>query len=40
MLFGERVAVYYENHTELTDTLRAQNTEFEGIKAGGTYSNH
>jgi hypothetical protein len=38
MLFGETVAVYYENHTEHTDALCGQNAEY--VKAGGTYSNH
>jgi hypothetical protein len=28
MLFGETVAVYCENHTEHTDTLRGQNAGF------------
>jgi hypothetical protein len=28
MLFGETVAVYCENHTEHTDTLCGENTEF------------
>jgi hypothetical protein len=28
MLFGETVAVYCENHTEHTDTLCGQNSEF------------
>jgi hypothetical protein len=28
MLFRETVAVYCENHTEHTDTLRGQNAEF------------
>jgi hypothetical protein len=28
MLFGETVAVYFENHTEHTDTLCGQNAEF------------
>jgi hypothetical protein len=28
MLFGETVAVYYENHTEHTDILCGQNEEF------------
>jgi hypothetical protein len=28
MLFGETVAVYWENHTEHTDTLCGQNAEF------------
>jgi hypothetical protein len=27
MLFGETVAVYCENHTEQTDTLRGQDAE-------------
>jgi hypothetical protein len=27
MLFGETVAVYYENHTEQTNTLCVQNAE-------------
>jgi hypothetical protein len=39
MLFGETVAVYCENHTEHTNTLRGQNVEFFYVKAGGTYSN-
>ena len=28
MLFAETVAVYCENHTEHTDTLRGQNAQF------------
>jgi hypothetical protein len=40
MLFGETVAVYFENHTEHTNTLCGQNAEFCFIKAGGTYSDH
>jgi hypothetical protein len=40
MLFGERVAVYCENHMENIDTLFGQNAEFRYVKAGGTYSNH
>jgi hypothetical protein len=40
MLFGERVAAYYENHTEHTNTLYGQNTEFWYVKADGTYTNH
>jgi hypothetical protein len=40
MLFGETVAVYCENHTEHTDTLRGQNVEFWCVKAGATYTNH
>jgi hypothetical protein len=38
MLFAETVAVYCENHTEHTDTLRGQNAEY--VEAGGTYNNH
>jgi hypothetical protein len=37
MLFGERVTVYCENHTEHTNTLCGQNAEFHYVKAGGTY---
>jgi hypothetical protein len=40
MLFRETVAVYYENHTEHTNTLCAQNAGFQCVKAGGTYNNH
>jgi hypothetical protein len=40
MRFGETVAVYCENHTERTHTVRGQNAEFGYVKAGGTYSNH
>jgi hypothetical protein len=40
MLFRKTVAVYCENHTEHTNTLRGQNVEFWYVKAGGTYSNH
>jgi hypothetical protein len=39
MLFRERVAVYCENHKGHTNTLRGQNAEFMGVKAGGTYYN-
>jgi hypothetical protein len=35
MLFRETVAVYCENHTEHTNTLRGQNAEFLYVKAGG-----
>jgi hypothetical protein len=35
MLFRETVAIYYENHTEHTDTLCGQNAESEYVKAGG-----
>jgi hypothetical protein len=38
MLFGETVAVYYENHTEHTNTLCWQNARY--VKADGTYSDH
>jgi hypothetical protein len=40
MLFGETVAVYCENHTDHTDTLCGQNSEFWYIKAGGTNNDH
>jgi hypothetical protein len=40
MLFGKTVAVYYENHTEHTDTVCGQNAEFWYVKASGTYNNH
>jgi hypothetical protein len=40
MVFGERVIVYCENHTEHTDALCGQNVEFWCVKAGGTYSDH
>jgi hypothetical protein len=40
MLFGETVAVYCENHTELTDTLCGQNADFTCLQAGGTYTNY
>jgi hypothetical protein len=40
MLFGETVAVYWENHTEHTDTLCGQNAGFLCVKAGDTYSDH
>jgi hypothetical protein len=32
------LAVYCENLTEHTDTLRGQNVEFHCVRAGGTYS--
>jgi hypothetical protein len=38
MLFGERVAVYCENHTEHTNALCGQNAEFRYVKADRTYS--
>jgi hypothetical protein len=40
MLFGETVAVYYENNTEHIAILCGQNAEFWRVKAGGTYTNH
>jgi hypothetical protein len=40
MLFKETVAVYFENHTEHTDTLYFQNTEFCCVRSGGIYRNH
>jgi hypothetical protein len=38
MLFGETVAVYSENHTGHTDTLCGQNSGFQYVEAGGTYT--
>jgi hypothetical protein len=40
MLFGETVAVYYENHMEHAHTLCGQNAEFWYVKNCGIYSNH
>jgi hypothetical protein len=40
MLSGDTVAVYCENHTLHTNTLFGQKTDFQYVKAGGTYSNH
>jgi hypothetical protein len=40
MLFGETVAVYYDNHTKHIDALCSQNAEFWYVTAGGTYNNH
>jgi hypothetical protein len=39
MLFKETVAVYFENHVELTSILCEQNVEFLYVEAGDTYSN-
>jgi hypothetical protein len=40
MLFREIVTVYCDNNTEhAANTLRGQNSEFQYVKAGGTYSN-
>jgi hypothetical protein len=36
VMFGETVAVYCENHT---DARYGQNTEFQYVKACGTYIN-
>jgi hypothetical protein len=36
MLFMETVAVYCENHTEHTNTLRGQNAHFCNVRPGGT----
>jgi hypothetical protein len=40
MLFGVRVAVYCENHTEHTAALYEQNAEFYYVKVGNTYIDH
>jgi hypothetical protein len=34
------VAVYSENHTKHTNTLRGQNSKFQYVKTSGTYSNN
>jgi hypothetical protein len=39
MLFRETLAVYCENHTEHTDTLCGQNTEFYYVKVRGIHDN-
>jgi hypothetical protein len=39
MLFGETVAVYYENHMEHINTLCGQNARFQYVNAAGTYIN-
>jgi hypothetical protein len=39
MLFREIVTVYCDNNTEHANTLRGQNSEYQYVKAGGTYSN-
>jgi hypothetical protein len=39
MPFRETVTVYCENHTKHTNTLPGQNSEFQYVKEGGTYSN-
>jgi hypothetical protein len=40
MVFRETAAVYFENHTEHTNTLCGQNSRAKHVKAGGTYTNH
>jgi hypothetical protein len=40
MLFRETVAVYCENHTERTDTLRKQITDVYNMSLGGKYGDH
>jgi hypothetical protein len=40
MLLREAVAVYWEIHTEHTDTVCGQNAEFWNVKTSGTYTNH
>jgi hypothetical protein len=36
ILFGETVAVYYENHTEHINTVCGQNAEIKCVNPGGT----
>jgi hypothetical protein len=38
MLFGEIIAVYWDNHTEHINTLRGQNAAIVNVKADGTHS--
>jgi hypothetical protein len=38
MLFGETVAVCCESHTEHTDILRGQKTEFWYVTASGAHN--
>jgi hypothetical protein len=40
MLFRETVAVYCENPTKHTNSLRGQNADLSYVKAGGIYNNH
>jgi hypothetical protein len=40
MLFRETVDVYWENHTEYTNTPCGQNAELFNIKVGDTYDYH
>jgi hypothetical protein len=37
MLFREKIAVYYENHTEHIKAPRGQNAEFYYVRAGGAW---
>jgi hypothetical protein len=39
MLFGEKTAVYYDDHTKYTHTSCGQSTELY-FEAGSVYSNH
>jgi hypothetical protein len=39
ILFRERMAFYWENHTKHIDTLSEYNAGFWYVKAGGTNSN-
>lgn len=36
MLYEEIIAVYFEDHTKLTNSLYMQNSELMGVKEGGT----
>jgi hypothetical protein len=37
MLFGEKIAVYFENHMKHINTLCKQNTPILNVKVDGTY---
>jgi hypothetical protein len=40
MLFREMTAVYYDNHTELINTVPRQSAELLNVKTHGTYIYH
>jgi hypothetical protein len=38
MLFREIIAIYFQNLSKLTNSLRGQNAELLNVKANGAYS--
>jgi hypothetical protein len=40
IVFGQIIAVYSENHTELLNTLFGKNADFCNVKADCTYSDY